>query len=337
MTIYDTLLLNVPLPDCLYRMAIRAQLKQRLANEFKKYGNKTIEDYVTFLKTQPIAVMTEKANDQHYDVPVSFFENVMGVHKKYSCCLFENGDETLDDAEDAMLKLTCERANLSDGQDILELGCGWGSLTLYMAKKYPNATITAVSNAQSQRQYIEQRLVDENLTNVNVITENVATLTRSETYDRIISIEMMEHMRNYDVLFKTLSGWLKSNGNLFIHIFGHRNKPYTFDDETSWMARHFFSGGQMPSKQLFSYFNSSLCIDKIWEISGTHYAMTSLNWLHNMDRSKSRIMSIFQQTYGKEAKKFWIYWRLFFMACEELFAFNNGNEWQVYHYLLSKK
>jgi len=188
MTIQETLLLNMPLPDCLYRMAIRAQLKQRLTNAVQAYGN-----------------------------------------------------ETLDDAEDAMLELTCERANLSDGQDILELGCGWGSLTLYMAKKYPNTTITAVSNAQSQRQYIEQRLVDENLTNVNVITENVATLTRSETYDRIISIEMMEHMRNYDVLFKTLSGWLKSDGNLFIHIFGHRNKPYTFDDDTSWMASYFLT------------------------------------------------------------------------------------------------
>lgn len=339
MTIQDTFLEKIPLPDSLYRIAIRKQLKQRLKSEHNHYKSKTIEDYVNFLNAQPIAAKAEEANDQHYEVPVTFFENVMGKYKKYSCCLFETGNETLDEAEEAMLHLTCERAKLLDGQHILELGCGWGSLTLYMAKKFPKSKITAVSNSHSQREFIEQKLLEKKLQNVTVLTQNVATLTLSERVDRIISIEMMEHIRNYEKMFHNIARWLKKNGKVFIHIFGHKTMPYIFDDtqEKSWMAKHFFTGGQMPSKQLFSYVKSDFHIEKTWEVSGLHYAKTCDKWLQNMDGSKSKIMPIFRKTYGKEAKKFWIYWRLFFMACEELFAFNNGNEWQVYHYLFSKK
>ncbi len=338
MSLQELILRNVPLPDSLYRFGIKKELKDRLKRESYNYENKTIEDYVRFLSSEPIAVNMEDANEQHYEVPVTFFDKVMGGHKKYSCCLFETGKETLDEAEEAMLELTCKRANLSDHQDILELGCGWGSLTLFMAKKYPHSRITAVSNSHSQRDFIETQLNVLGLHNVVVITENVAALQLSQRYDRIVSVEMMEHIRNYNNMFEKLSDWLNPSGEVFIHVFAHKDKPYIFDDKEtkSWMANHIFSGGQMPSKALFSHFNKALHLKKIWVVSGMHYAQTCMKWLDNMDRSKALIMPIFEATYRREAATFWIYWRLFFMACEELFAYNKGEEWQVYHYRFQK-
>jgi len=337
MTVFDRLISTVPLPDILYRLGIRAQLRARLKAVSNHYETHTIQDYANDLSASPIAIQTDKANDQHYEVPASFFDIVLGKHKKYSSCLYNKGTLSLDVAEDEMLALTCERAELKNGQDILELGCGWGSLSLYMARRYPDATITVVSNSHSQKIYIDQCAQQEGLTNLTVITTNVAVLELSGSFDRIVSIEMLEHIRNYQAMFSKIRRWLKEDGKLFVHIFGHHKWAYVFDDDetSSWMARHFFSGGQMPSQDLFSHFNHDLSVEKDWVVSGIHYAKTCREWLNNMDAHKSDIMAIFHDVYGEKASIFWIYWRLFFMACEELFAFNEGNEWQVYHYLLT--
>lgn len=327
-----------PFPDWVYRLGIRSQLRQRLAIE---RDNRLIQDqlaYANRLKHQPIAIMTQAANDQHYEVPIDFYQHVMGDYKKYSCGLYESPQTTLTQAEEAMLTLTCQRAELADHQHILELGCGWGSLTLFMAERFPNATIMGISNSQSQRHYIEQEASKRGLNNISIKTMNVADLELNESFDRIVSVEMLEHVRNYDLLFSRIAGWLVPNGRFFAHIFGHQQYAYLFDDATqsSWMARHFFSGGQMPSQSLFSHFQSDLTIVQNWTISGNHYARTCSDWLANMDKNRHAIKPIFDRVYGKQSRRFWIYWRLFFMACEELFAYKNGEEWQVYHYLFAK-
>ncbi|MBG90885.1 MAG: SAM-dependent methyltransferase [Actinobacteria bacterium] len=332
--IMDTILAKCPLPDPIYRIGIRNLLKQRLKDETQRYKQLGIKDYANTLKSQEIAIMTQDANDQHYEVPVSFYNYVMGDHKKYSSCYFDSEKDTLSQAEARMLTLTCQRAQLEDGQDILELGCGWGSLSLYMAKTYPKARITAVSNSHSQKVFIDQEAENQGINNLKVITENIANLRLTDTFDRIVSVEMLEHVRNYDALFSRIASWLKKDGSLFVHIFGHHRFAYPFEDESSqsWMARHFFSGGQMPSQSLLSCFNHHLKIQEEWVVSGTHYAKTCREWLKNMDKNKAKIIPIFKETYQDNYKKFWVYWRLFFMACEELFAYNNGHEWQVYHY-----
>ena len=330
----DWFLSRIPLPDFIHRRAIRSQLKDRLDQEFAR--PLTLSEYARKLKEQPITVHTNEANEQHYDVPSSFYELVLGSTKKYSSGYWKHDDITLDESELEMLNLSCERATLQDGQQILELGCGWGSLTLHMAKMFPNASITAVSNSKTQKSYIDRIASERGLKNVSVITADVGQLVLNTQYDRIVSVEMLEHIRNYQQMFTKMASWLKRDGVVFIHIFGHRTKAYTFDDAqtNSWMARHFFTGGQMPAKHLFAQFPNELSIEHTWVISGTHYAQTCHAWLNKMDDNKSKIMPLFHETYGKEAKKFWLYWRLFFMACEELFAFNSGEEWQVYHYQL---
>ena len=336
--IADKLLGSIQLPDKIYRRAIKRLLRIKLNNEKETYKTQTIQDYANTLKKQEIAIMTQEANDQHYEVPISFFEHVMGSHKKYSSCIFENNNSNLSKAEYDMLELTCKRAELDNGQHILELGCGWGSLSLFMAQKYPSSNITVMSNSTSQKAYIDEQIKKKQLQNITVITANIATLELNKQFDRIISIEMFEHVRNYELLFKKISQWLNKNGQLFIHVFGHKHYAYPFEDneQKSWITRHFFSGGQMPSLDLFEQFNKDLNVTKKWIISGNHYAKTCKKWLENMDSNKSHIIPIFKNTYGHKTKQFWIYWRLFFMACEELFKFNNGEEWQVYHYLLHK-
>lgn len=338
----DDLLKKGLLPDPVIRKGINTLLGQRLKEE-KGHGvehaDRKRQALIEELKKSPIAVETDAANDQHYQVPTEFYLYCLGPHLKYSCCLFEPGD-TLAQAEERMLELTCERADLKDGQDILELGCGWGSLSLFMAKKYPNSKIIAISNSNTQREFITKRAQERGLNNLEIRTHNVAHLELEERFDRVVSVEMFEHMRNYGMLLKNISNWLKDNGKLFVHIFVHREWPYKFEvkDQTDWMSKYFFSGGTMPSEYLLYHFQEDLNITKHWRVDGEHYARTSEEWLRNMDSNKRVIMDVFTKHYGKEKARQWFhYWRVFYMSCTEIWRFNKGEEWFVCHYLFEKK
>ena len=276
------------MPDYIIRNGIRRMQKERIIWSQKNSISSVEEhhqNWVNKMKDSPIAYVPEKANEQHYEVPPLFFEHVLGKHLKYSSGYWPDGVVTLDDSEYEMLKISSERAELVDGQSVLELGCGWGSLTLFMAENYPNSSITAVSNSNDQRKFIEKQCGDRNLNNVRVITADMNDFSIDSFFDRVVSIEMFEHMRNYDLLLNRVSGWLKSGGKLFIHIFTHKTLlyPFTEEGEGDWMGRNFFSGGLMPSHQLLLYFQKDLKIESTWRFSGTHYERTSLAWLKKMD------------------------------------------------------
>jgi cyclopropane-fatty-acyl-phospholipid synthase len=287
----------------------------------------------------PVAPLPQLANEQHYEVPTAFFLKVLGKTRKYSCCHWDEGVTNLDMAEQEALRITCEHASLQDGMDILELGCGWGSLTLRMAKQYPHSRITAVSNSSSQREHIMLQALAQRLANIEVITCDMNSYMAQRAYDRVVSVEMFEHMRNYRLLFERISSWLKPGGRFFMHIFCHRDIPYAFEDQnaTDWMSRHFFSGGMMPSSDLPLYFQDHLRIRQHWHWSGLHYEKTANAWLRNMDANRAAIWPILEQTYGADcARQWWMRWRMFFMACAELFACDNGQQWHVGHYLFDK-
>ena len=329
-------------PDSIIRLGIRRLLRQRLAEE--RMGSKSeqqarYQSRIAGLRTSAIALVPEKANEQHYELPTAFFERVLGPRLKYSSGLYANGVSSLSEAEEAMLKLTCERAEVHDGHDILELGCGWGSLTLWMAEQYPTARIVAVSNSADQRRFVLKRATERNLTNISVITRDMNDFTTDRTFDRVISVEMFEHMRNYAVLLERIAGWLKADGKLFVHIFCHREYLYPFEarDESDWMARYFFTGGLMPSYDTLLEFQQHVSLANRWAESGTHYAKTSRAWLENMDRYRDEILTLFREVYGLDRASVWfVRWRLFFMACEELFGYTDGEEWLVGHYLFTK-
>jgi len=330
------------LPDAFIRLGISRLCGQRLV-EAKAAGAKAMEEkhqeWINLLKESPVALVPEKANEQHYEVPPRLFELVLGSNLKYSSGYWPQGTSSLDQSEVKMLKLTSERAYLSDGQQILELGCGWGSLTFYMAQNFPNSKITAVSNSNDQRKFIEKKCEKLQLKNIEVITADMNDFTIDKVFDRVVSIEMFEHMRNYDELLRRVSGWLKKDGKLFVHIFSHEKIAYPFEDEGQgdWMAREFFSGGQMPSHKLLTCFSSRMKIEKDWRVDGTHYEKTSLAWLNKMDQNKAEVLDLFEKTYGKNEASIWLQrWRIFFMSCEVLFGFNNGSEWGVSHYLFEK-
>ena len=330
------------LPDLLIRLGIKRLCGQRLS-ESSTLGLEALENshqqWIDLLTESPVAIVPEKANEQHYEVPPLFFELVLGANLKYSSGYWPKGISSLDESEHEMLKITCERAELVDGQDILELGCGWGSLTCFMAQKFPNSKITAVSNSIDQRIFIEQKIGKLNLRNIKVVTADMNDFSTDEKFDQIISIEMFEHMRNYDELLKRIEGWLNLNGKLFVHVFSHKKISYPFEDkgEGDWMAREFFSGGQMPSHRLLMSFPDRMKIKKEWRVSGTHYEKTSLAWLRKMDTNKIEVLELFKTTYGeKDASEWFQRWRIFFMSCEVLFGFNEGSEWGVSHYLFEK-
>ena len=330
------------LPDLLIRLGIKRLCGQRLS-EANTLGLEELENshqqWIDLLTESPVAIVPEKANEQHYEVPPKFFELVLGANLKYSSGYWSKEVFSLDESELEMLKITCERAGLVDGQDILELGCGWGSLTCFMAQKFPNSKITAVSNSKDQRNFIQQKNDKLNLQNIKVFTADMNDFSTDEKFDRVISIEMFEHMRNYDELLKRIDGWLKQNGKLFVHIFSHKEVAYPFEDkgDGDWMAREFFSGGQMPSHRLLMSFPDRMKIEKDWRVSGTHYEKTSLAWLRKMDTNKIEVLELFKTTYGeKDASEWFQRWRIFFMSCEVLFGFNEGSEWGVSHYLFEK-
>ena len=339
----NTLLEKNMLPDFLIRMGIRKLLKQRLNDENK--GNdsaqqKQLLSLIDELKTSPIAINTKEANEQHYELPTEFYQYCLGKNLKYSCGYWKNGTTNIDISENNMLELTCERAELKNGQEVLELGCGWGSLSLFMAAKFSQSNFTVVSNSHTQKEYIDEQALLLKIKNLTVITCDINEFASTKKFDRIVSVEMFEHLRNYELLFKRLALLLNENGKLFAHIFTHKTYAYKFEvkDETDWMSKYFFTGGIMPSTNLFSYFNQDLVIVNQWLINGTHYSKTSEAWLERMTSNRNEIIPLFEKTYGKQAAlKWWVYWRIFYMACSELFKYNDGNEWMVSHYLFTKK
>jgi cyclopropane-fatty-acyl-phospholipid synthase len=337
----DALLEKNVLPDWLVRIGIRRLLAQRVREETTAEDPKLrLETYVHDLKHRPIAEDTRAANEEHYEVPTKFFQMCLGQRLKYSGCYFPRGDESLDQAEEAMLALYVERARLADGQEILELGCGWGSLSLYLAERFPGARITGVSNSRTQKLFIDSEASRRGLGNLRIITSDMNTFDiESGRFDRVVSIEMFEHMKNYQALMAGVARWLKPGGLLFVHIFTHKRLAYHFvaRDQSDWMARYFFTGGQMPSHELLTKFQERLTLVSDWVVNGTHYQKTAEAWLSNMDAHREQILPLFRETYGpKNAIKWWAYWRIFFMSCAELWGYKSGEEWIVSHYLFRK-
>ncbi|KAL9259331.1 (S)-coclaurine N-methyltransferase-like protein [Drosera capensis] len=331
------------LPDAVIRRLTRLLLAGRLRSGYASSAELQLAGLVDFahsLREMPIAIQTDKPKVQHYELPTSFFKLVLGEHLKYSCCYFAEKSTSLDDAEKAMLEMYCERSQLQDGHTVLDVGCGWGSLSLYIAQKFSNCKVTGICNSQTQKAHIEEQCRDRQLQNVEIIVADISTFEMVASYDRIFSIEMFEHMKNYRDLLKKLSSWMKHDSRLFVHYFCHKTFAYHFEDvsEDDWITRYFFTGGTMPSASLLLYFQDDVSIVDHWLVNGNHYALTSEEWLKRMDRNLSSIRPIMESTYGKESSVKWtVYWRTFFIAVAELFRYNNGEEWMVAHFLFKKK
>lgn len=330
-------------PDALVRMGIRRILRQRLNDIHHLVCEQSSQQETAFrasMANSPAALVPDLANQQHYEVPAAFFTHVLGKHRKYSCGYWDKTVTCLDEAESLALRISAERAGLTDGQSILELGCGWGSLTLWMGAHYPKSKIKAVSNSNSQREHILCVAKERGLNNIEVVTCDMNLFNPNETYDRIVSIEMFEHMRNWPLLFQRIADWLKPDGRFFMHVFVHQKTPYAFEvnDASDWMSRFFFSGGMMPSDDLAVFYQDHLKLTHRWRWCGTHYQRTANAWLANMDSQYERVYPILKQTYGEQdAQIWWVRWRLFFMACAELFGYRQGQEWWVSHYLFEKR
>jgi cyclopropane-fatty-acyl-phospholipid synthase len=330
-------------PDSVIRAGIRRLCRQRL-RDIEAYDPEVsgarLEAFIGQMNASPIALVPELANEQHYEVPAGFFDQVLGEHRKYSCCYWGENAETLGQAEAEALKITCDRAGIENGMSILDLGCGWGSLSLWIAECFPGCTVTAVSNSAPQRRHIERFASARGLHNIEVQTRDMNDFDTPRRFDRIVSVEMFEHMRNYRELFRRISGWLKPEGRFFKHIFCHRSCAYEFVDQgpNDWMGRHFFSGGIMPSDDLPLRFQEDLRLVRRDRWNGRHYQRTANAWLENMDARRDAILPIMAAAYGKDRAEQWFQrWRIFFMACAELFGLEEGREWYVAHYLFERR
>ena len=323
------------IPDFLLRIAVKFISKARIKKS-SSFSEKL--DVISSLRDGSIAELTPFANKQHYEVPTAFFEKVLGSKLKYSCSLFSDNQKSLNDAETEMLKTYIERANIRSKQEILDLGCGWGSFSLYAAQKFSNCNFTAVSNSDEQINFIKSKIQELGLTNLLALKQDINQLNLNKKFDRIVSIEMFEHMRNYKNLLQRLSNLMTDDGLLFVHIFCHRQSAYFYEikNQWDWMTKYFFTGGIMPSKDIFEFFDEDLTVAKSWEINGKHYSKTSKSWLKNIDKNSKIVKQILNQHYDE--KNIWFNrWRIFFLACEEFFKINDGKEWFVSHYLLEKK
>ncbi len=325
---------RVPLPDSLTRSGI-SWLVDRTRRKLADADEADEIAFARIMAQHPVAVRPDAANAQHYEVPSAFFGLVLGRNRKYSCCLYEDGD-TLDAAEGRALAATAAHAALVDGQDVLELGCGWGSLSLWMASRYPASRIVAVSNSLSQRAYIEGEAAVRGLTNLRVITADMNEFSIDTRFDRVVSVEMFEHMTNWQALLRRVYGWLRPDGRLFLHVFSHRVAPYLFDidDKEDWIAQHFFTGGIMPSHGLIRHVAHDFRVEQDWRWSGSHYARTARDWLVNFDRNDAEIRDVLRSVYGADAGLWRRRWRLFFLATAGLFGHAEGAEWGVSHYRL---
>jgi len=325
---------RVPLPDAIIRAAIR-RLCSRTATRLSECNAKTDAAFADEMAARAIAEFTDEANAQHYEVPAAFFAKVLGPNRKYSSCFYKEPVSTLQEAEEEALRQTAEHAELADGQSILELGCGWGSLSLWMARQFPHARITAVSNSNSQREYIEYEAAKRGLDNLRVITCDMNRFDVDERFDRIVSVEMFEHMMNWRELMIRVRSWLKpGGGRFFMHIFTHRSGSYLFDraDREDWIAQHFFTGGVMPSHHLVRQYGEILAVEKEWRWSGTHYQRTALDWLANFDAHREEIERVLRDVYGNDTALWMRRWRWFFLATSGLFGHADGSEWGVSQY-----
>jgi cyclopropane-fatty-acyl-phospholipid synthase len=324
---------KVPLPDVVIRGVIH-EFCASTASRFAVAGAMDDAAFVEALAARPIAEHADAANTQHYEVPAAFFAEVLGPNRKYSCCFYKEPVSTLQEAEEEALRQTVANADLADGQSILELGCGWGSLSLWMARQFPHAQITAVSNSHSQRRYIEDEAAARGLTNLSVVTSDMNQFAPTVRFDRVVSVEMFEHMMNWRALLMRVRSWLAPNGRFFMHVFAHRSGAYLFDraDRDDWIAQHFFTGGVMPSHGLIRQYGDLFAVEKEWRWSGTHYQRTAEQWLVNFDTNRDRIEQILLPVYGASTHLWMRRWRWFFLATAGLFGFDDGNEWGVSHY-----
>ncbi|MFO1111202.1 MAG: cyclopropane-fatty-acyl-phospholipid synthase family protein [Bradyrhizobium sp.] len=324
---------RVPLPDAVVRAAIH-RLCSRTALRLAECDTRSDVLFADEMATRAIAEHTDQANAQHYEVPAAFFAKVLGPNRKYSSCFYREGASTLQEAEEEALRQTVEHADLADGQRILELGCGWGSLSLWMARRFPRAEVTAVSNSNSQRQYIEGEAARHGLTNLRVITCDMNRFDIDARFDRVVSVEMFEHMMNWRDLLGRVRSWLKPGGRFFMHIFTHRSGSYLFDsaDRADWIAQHFFTGGVMPSHHLIRQYAGIFEVEKEWSWSGTHYQRTALDWLANFDVHRGEIEAVLRDVYGEDTALWMRRWRWFFLATAGLFGHAGGSEWGVSHY-----